>query len=46
MLIGQCLSLLQTEDFDCPLKNYGNYRLTTKSLLKIFVAAQSDQRDF
>lgn len=43
MLICQCLSLLPTEDFDCPLIDYGNYKLTTKSLFKIFVAAQLDQ---
>ncbi|MDQ0231831.1 IS4 family transposase [Metabacillus malikii] len=43
MLICQCLSLLPTEDFDCPLLDYGNYKLTTKSLLKIFVSAQLDQ---
>ncbi|MCM3571506.1 IS4 family transposase, partial [Neobacillus mesonae] len=43
LLISQCLSLLPTEDFDCPLIDYGKYKLTTKSLLKIFVAAQLDQ---
>lgn len=43
MLICQCLSLLPTEDFDCPLIDYGKYKLTTKSLLKVFVAAQLDQ---
>lgn len=43
MLISQCLSLLPTEDFDCPLIDYGKYKLTTKSLIKIFVAAQLDQ---
>ncbi|MBY0124576.1 IS4 family transposase [Bacillus sp. S/N-304-OC-R1] len=43
MLICQCLSLLPTEDFDCPLIDYDNYKLSTKSLLKIFVAAQLDQ---
>lgn len=43
MLICQCLSLLPTEDFECPLIDYDNYKLTTKSLLKIFVAAQLDQ---
>lgn len=42
MLICQCLSLLPTEDFDCPLMDYGK-ELSTKSLLKIFVAAQLDQ---
>lgn len=41
-LICQCLSLLPTEDFDCPLIDYGK-KLTTKSLLKIFVCAQLDQ---
>jgi hypothetical protein len=43
LLICQCLSLLPTEDFDCPLIDYGKYKLSTKSLLKIFVAAQLDQ---
>jgi hypothetical protein len=42
-LICQCLSILPMEDFECPLMDYGNYKLTTKSLLKIFVAAQLDQ---
>jgi hypothetical protein len=41
-LICQCLSILPTEDFDCPLIDYGK-KLTTKALLKIFVAAQLDQ---
>ncbi|MGO4890661.1 IS4/IS5 family transposase, partial [Anaerobacillus sp. MEB173] len=43
MLFCQCLSLLPTEDFDCPLIDYGKTKLSTKSLLKIFVAAQLDQ---
>ncbi len=43
MLICQCLSLLPLEDFECPLIDYSNYKLKTKSLLKIFVAAQLDQ---
>ncbi|WP_078427546.1 IS4 family transposase [Alkalihalobacterium alkalinitrilicum] len=43
MLICQCLSLLPLEDFECPLLDYGKYKLSTKSLLKIFVAAQLDQ---
>ena len=43
MLICQYLSLLPTEDFECPLIDYGKYKLSTKSLLKIFVAAQLDQ---
>ena len=43
MLICQCLSLLPTEDFDCPLIDYRNYKLTTKSLIKTFVSAQLDQ---
>jgi len=42
MLICQCLSLLPLEDLDCPLIDYGR-KLTTKALLKIFVAAQLDQ---
>lgn len=42
MLICQCLSLLPMEDFDCPLMDYG-YEISTKSLIKIFVAAQLDQ---
>jgi hypothetical protein len=43
MTICQCLSQLPTEDFDCPLLDYGKYKLTTKSLLKIFVSAQLDE---
>jgi hypothetical protein len=43
MLICQSLSILQTEDFECPQIDYGKYKLTTKALLKIFVAAQLDQ---
>jgi hypothetical protein len=42
MLMCQCLSLLPTEDFDCPLIDYGK-KLSTKALLKIFVAAQLDR---
>jgi hypothetical protein len=42
MLLCQCLSLLPTEDFDCPLIDYGK-KLSSKALLKIFVAAQLDQ---
>ncbi|MEH7085411.1 hypothetical protein V7139_22095 [Neobacillus drentensis] len=42
MLMCQCFSLLPTEDFDCPLIDYGK-KLSTKALLKIFVAAQLDQ---
>ncbi|MFC7064245.1 IS4 family transposase, partial [Halobacillus seohaensis] len=42
MLLCQCLSLLPTEDFECPLLDYGK-KLKTKSLLKIFVTAQLDQ---
>lgn len=38
----QCLSLLPMEDFDCPLIDYGMDKLSTKSLIKIFVAAQLD----
>lgn len=41
-LICQCLALLPTEEFDCPLIDYGK-KLTTKALLRIFVAAQLDQ---
>lgn len=43
MLIFQCLSLLTIEDFKCPLIDYRKYKLSTKSLLGIFVAAQLDQ---
>lgn len=43
MLICQCLSLLPTEDFDCPLMDYRNYKLSTKALIKTFVSAQLDQ---
>ncbi len=42
MLMCLCLSLLPTEDFDCPLIDYGK-KLSTKDLLKLFVAAQLDQ---
>ncbi len=42
MLLCQCLSLLPTEEFDCPLIDYGK-KLSTKALMKIFVAAQLDQ---
>ncbi|HEY2421611.1 MAG TPA: IS4 family transposase [Neobacillus sp.] len=42
MLMCQCLAILPTEDFDCPLIDYGK-KLSTKALLKIFVAAQLDQ---
>lgn len=42
-LICQCLSYLPLEDFDCPLIDYRNYKLTTKSLIKIFVSAQLGQ---
>ncbi|MGA9225983.1 MAG: IS4/IS5 family transposase, partial [Mesobacillus sp.] len=43
MLICQCLSLLPMEDFENRLIDYRNYKLSTKSLLKIFVSAQLDQ---
>ncbi|GAE37716.1 IS4 family transposase [Halalkalibacter akibai] len=43
MVICQCLSLLPTEDIECPLLDYGKQKLTTKSLMKVFVAAQLDQ---
>jgi hypothetical protein len=39
-VIRQCLSLLPTENFACPMINYRNYKLKTDALLKIFVAAQ------
>jgi len=44
MLICQCLSQLPLEDYDCPLIDYGK-KLSTKSLIKIFVAAQLDEWD-
>lgn len=44
MLICQCLSELPLEDFDCPLIDYGK-KLSTKSLIKIFVTAQLDEWD-
>nr|WP_241680346.1 IS4 family transposase [Metabacillus mangrovi] len=31
------------EEFECPLLDYGNYALTTSSLMKIMVCAQLDQ---
>lgn len=43
MLICQCLSILPTKEFECPLIDYRNYKLSTKSLLKVFIAAQLDQ---
>ncbi|WP_096189677.1 IS4 family transposase [Evansella halocellulosilytica] len=45
MLICQCLSLLPSEELDCPLLDYGNYKLSTKALLKILVSAQLDHWD-
>lgn len=42
MLICQCLSLLPLEDFNYLPIDYGK-KLSTKSLIKIFVAAQLDQ---
>ncbi|MBB5326406.1 hypothetical protein HNQ34_003572 [Anoxybacillus tepidamans] len=39
-VIRQCLSLLPTEKFSCPLLNYDQKKLTADSLIKIFVAAQ------
>jgi hypothetical protein len=39
-VIRQCLSLLPTDKFACPLINYRNYKLKTDTLLKIFVTAQ------
>ena len=35
--------MLPIEDFECPLIDYGKYKLSTKSLLRIFVAGQLDQ---
>lgn len=42
-LICQCLSSLPLEDFNCPLMDYDYDKLSTKALLKIFVAAQLDK---
>lgn len=39
-VINQCLSLLPTEKFSCPVLNYGYDKLSVDSLMKIFVAAQ------
>ena len=39
-VICQCLSLLPTDEFACPLLNYNYDKLSVDSLLKIFVAAQ------
>ncbi|MBY0098207.1 hypothetical protein [Mesobacillus maritimus] len=44
LLICQCLSQLPLEDYDCPLIDYGK-KFSTKSLIKIFVAAQLDEWD-
>jgi hypothetical protein len=42
-LISQCLAQLPLDDFNCPLIDYRNYKLTTKSLIKIFVSAHLGQ---
>lgn len=42
-LISQCLSVLPTEKFSCPLLNYGYDKLSIDALMKIFVAAQLDK---
>ena len=42
-LISQCLSLLPTEEFSCPLLNYRNDKLNVDALMKIFVAAHLDK---
>lgn len=39
-VICQCLSILPTDEFACPLLNYDYDKLSVDSLLKIFVAAQ------
>jgi hypothetical protein len=39
-VIRQCLSLLPTKEFSCPLLNYDQKKLKADSLIKIFVAAQ------
>src|SRR5690625_290059 len=41
-LISQCLSVLPTDSFSCPLLNYGYDKLSVDALLKVFVAAQLD----
>lgn len=43
MLLCQLLSLIPLGEVDCPLIDYRNYKLSTKSLIKTFVAAQFDQ---
>lgn len=42
-LISQCLSILPTEPFSCPLLNYEYDKLSVDALMKIFVAAQLDK---
>ncbi|MGJ7922766.1 hypothetical protein [Neobacillus sp. LXY-4] len=42
-LICQCLSLLPMDDFNCLLLDYQYDKLSTKALLKTFVAAQLDK---
>lgn len=39
-LVSQCLSLLPTEEFECPLLNYEYDKLKTDALFKVFVVAQ------
>lgn len=39
-VISQCLSMLPSEEFSCPLFNYGKEKLSTEALMKIFVVAQ------
>jgi hypothetical protein len=45
-VIRQCLSLLPTEEFSCPLLNYDQKKLKADSLIKIFVAAQLGNWEF
>lgn len=39
-VISQCLSILPTDDFACPLLNYDFDKLKVDSLFKIFITAQ------
>ena len=41
-LISQCLDLLPTEIYACPLLNYSNDKLSVEALMKTFIAANLD----
>ncbi|WP_093056318.1 IS4 family transposase [Salipaludibacillus aurantiacus] len=41
-LISQCLDLLPSKVYGCPLVNYGNDKLSAEALMKVFIAANLD----